>query len=92
MENEEEQKLREQFQEWYRTTSDVGSKPTADWWLSKLKEAKIKQIEEIRTKLVARYEVIRNEDEAETKEWKNTVNIGIALALGALPTETKSHE
>ena len=50
MENEEEQKLREQFQEWYRTTSDVGSKPTADWWLSKLKEAKIKQIEEIRTK------------------------------------------
>lgn len=28
-------KLREEFKKWYRSSSNVGSEPTSDWWLSK---------------------------------------------------------
>jgi len=29
-----QQEIMEEFEKWYRTSSDVGSKPTSDWWLN----------------------------------------------------------
>jgi hypothetical protein len=39
--------LQEEFENWYRTSEDVGSKPTSDFWLQKMLEHKERLIKEV---------------------------------------------